>query len=93
LGMKVRLVSVPSLELFLSQPVSYRESVLPPMISKRIVIEAGITWGWETIAGPQGHILGINTFGASAPASALFKNYGLTSEHVVQLAKTIMKIS
>ena len=93
LGMKIRLVSMPSLELFLSQPLTYRDSVLPPLVSRRIVIEAGITWGWEPIAGPKGHILGINTFGASAPSSELFKKYGLTADHVTKLAQDIMKIS
>ena len=93
LGIKVRVISMPSLELFLSQPTSYRDSVLPPLVTQRIIIEAGITWGWERIAGPHGHILGINTFGASAPASDLFSTYGLTADHVVKLARNIMGIS
>jgi transketolase len=93
LGMRVRLVSMPSLELFLSQPLTYRDSILPPLVSRRIVIEAGITWGWEPIAGPKGYILGINTFGASAPSSELFKKYGLTADYVTKLAQDIMKIS
>jgi transketolase len=81
-GQKVRVVSVPSLELFLKQPEALRESVLPSSIKKRVSIEAGVTLGWRDLIGDQGLAIGIDTFGASAPAPQLYKKFGLDTESV-----------
>lgn len=78
-GVASRIVSIPCLELFLEQPESYRESVIPPS-SKKVAIEAGISFGWERIAGSDGLLYGIEHFGASAPGGTLAKEFGFTPE-------------
>lgn len=87
---KVRIVSFISWELFEEQNEDYKNSVLPPSIKKRVVIEAGITQGWERYAGDGGMILGINKFGASAPSEKLFEEYGFGVENIVKECKTIL---
>jgi transketolase len=86
-GVNVRVVSMPNPGLFMSQDESYRESVLPPSITARVVVEAGVTDGWSAIAGEQGRIIGVDRFGASAPAAELFEEYGLTVENVSQAVR------
>ena len=86
-GVNVRVVSMPNPGLFLSQDESYRESVLPSSLTARVVVEAGVTAGWASIAGGQGRIIGVDRFGASAPAGELFKEYGLTVENVSQAVR------
>jgi len=81
-GRKVRVVSMPSWELFEQQDESYRESVLPPAISARVSVEAGITMGWERYTGPGGQSIGLDHFGASAPAETLYEQFGITAENV-----------
>jgi transketolase len=83
-GIKVSVISMPNLGLFLQQDAAYRESVLPASVTSRVVVEAGVTAPWALIAGDRGKVIGIDRFGASAPASELFKDYGLTTEHVSQ---------
>ena len=83
-GKKVRLVSMPSCELFLKQDAAYRESVLPAACRKRVTVEAGITLGWERFAGDQGLKIGLDRFGASAPANVLAEKFGLTSEAIAE---------
>ena len=86
-GVNVRVVSMPNPGLFMSQDESYRESVLPSSLTARVVVEAGVTAGWAAIAGGKGRIIGVDRFGASAPAGELFKEYGLTVENVSQAVR------
>jgi transketolase len=82
-GKRVRVVSLPSWELFDEQDEAYRRSVLPPEVTARVAVEAGVSQGWEKYVGPTGRFVGMSTFGASAPVSALFKHFGFTVERVV----------
>jgi transketolase len=86
-GVKARVVSLPSWELFEQQPKEYRESVIPPGVKARVTVEAGAVLGWERYAGPTGAMLGMRSFGASAPYKELYKEYGLTADGVYQAAK------
>jgi len=88
-GVQARLVSMPSQELFLSQPPEYQAAVLPPGI-RRVAIEAAHPMSWQRFVGPDGAIIGIETFGASAPFQILYKEYGITAEHVVREARRIL---
>ncbi len=81
-GKKIRLVSMPSTNTFNRQDDAYRHSVLPPGVTKRVAVEAGATQTWWQYVGLGGEIVGIDHFGASAPAKDLFKAYGFTAEHV-----------
>jgi transketolase len=83
-GKKIRVVSVPSTNVFEAQDAAYRESVLPSNITKRLVIEAGVTDAWYKYVGFQGKVLGLDRFGESAPAGQLFKEFGFTVENVVK---------
>jgi transketolase len=86
-GVKVSVISMPNPGLFKQQDADYRESVLPASVAARVAVEAGVTAGWASFVGDKGHVIGIDRFGASAPASELFKNYGLTAEHVSQAVR------
>jgi transketolase len=86
-GVKVNVVSMPNPGLFMQQDADYRESVLPGSITVRVAVEAGVTAGWAAFVGDKGHVIGIDRFGASAPAGELFKHYGLTAEHVSQAVR------
>jgi len=88
-GKAVRVVSLPSWDLFEAQPQSYRDTVLPPAVKKRVAVEAGVHMGWERYIGPEGKMVGVDRFGASAPYERLAKEYGLTVEHVLEAAKSI----
>jgi len=90
-GTRVRVVSIPSWELFEAQPAEYRESVLPRVIPARVAIEAASGFGWERYLGPQGEMIGMRGFGASAPAEALFQHFGFTTEHVIETVKNVME--
>jgi transketolase len=90
-GLSVRLVSFPSWELFEEQPASYRDSVLPPDIIARVSVEAGISQGWQRWVGDKGFILGLDRYGASAPAGTVFKNLGFTEEHIVTIVRDLLK--
>ncbi len=81
-GVAARVVSLPNLERFASQDAAYRQSVLPPAVTARVSIEAGVTAGWRGLVGDRGKALGVDTFGASAPAGQLFEHYGLTVDAV-----------
>jgi len=89
-GIRVRVVSLPSWELFEKQTQAYRDSVLPPDVRARVSVEAGSVFGWERYVGLDGAILGMTTFGASAPAKELFKKYGFTVEHVLEAARGVL---
>ncbi len=82
-GIAVRVVSLPSWELFDSQPASYRDAVLPPDITARVSIEASSPLGWERYVGPSGTIIGIPHFGASAPGGVIYEKLGFTPQRVV----------
>lgn len=86
-GTHVRVVSMPSMDLFDKQPDSYKEEVLPKAIRKRLSLEMGATYGWHKYVGFDGVVFGIDTFGASAPAADVIKEYGFTTENVVKLYK------
>lgn len=88
-GKNVRVVSFPSWKLFEAQDQAYKDSVLLPGVKARLAVEAGITQGWHKYVGDQGKVLGIDKFGASAPGGTVFKKYGFTVEHVVELAKEL----
>ena len=89
-GIDVRVVSMPSMELFEAQNEEYKESVLPHDIQKRIVVEAGVEFGWGNYIGLGGKSVTINTFGASAPAKVLFEKFGFTVENVVKTMKSVL---
>ncbi|MFC1872114.1 transketolase [Chloroflexota bacterium] len=89
-GVKTRVVSMPSWELFEAQNAAYRESVLPKAVARRIAVEAGSPLGWHKYTGDCGKIIGINHFGASAPANILYEKYGLTAENVAAEAKKLL---
>ena len=89
-GRKVRVVSMPSSNVFDAQDATYRESVLPSAVSKRVAVEAGISDFWYKYVGFGGRIVGMNSFGESAPADQLFKLFGFTVENVVEKAKEIL---
>jgi transketolase len=90
-GTKVRVVSLPSWEIFDRQPQEYRDSVLPPAVTARIAVEAGIKLGWEHYTGLQGKIIGMETFGASAPASILFEKFGFTADKIIAAAQELLR--
>ena len=83
-GIGVRVISMPSWELFDAQPVSYRDSVLPPLVTRRLAVEAGVTQGWAKYVGPSGDVMGLERFGASAPYKVLMDKLGFTAGAVVE---------
>jgi transketolase len=88
-GAKVRVVSMPSSDVFDRQDADYRESVLPNAVRKRVAIEAGVSDFWRKYVGLDGAVIGIDGFGASAPAEALFPHFGFTVERVIAAAKAL----
>jgi len=89
-GIRCRVVSMPSWELFEAQPGSYRDEVLPPAVQARVSIEAGASLGWERWVGTGGAIVGLDRFGASAPASVVLRELGFTPERVVAAARDVL---
>jgi transketolase len=89
-GIAVRCVSMPSWDLFDVQPQSYRDEVLPPTVSARLAVELGVTQGWHRYVGDRGDVLGVERFGASAPADVLLREYGFTVDNVVSRARTLL---
>ena len=89
-GIDVRVVSMPSWELFEKQPREYRQGVLPSEVTARLAVEAGSPLGWREWVGDGGDVIGIAKFGASAPGKELFKQYGLTVENVVSRARNLL---
>ena len=87
LGDKVRVVSMPSTDVFDRQDAAYRESVLPNACRKRVAVEAGVTDFWRKYGGLDGAVGGIDTYGASAPIEALMPHFGFTVERVVEVVK------
>jgi transketolase len=89
-GIKARVVSMPSTSIFDQQDDAYKHSVLPPDVRARVSVEAGSVFGWEKYVGLDGAIIGMTTFGASAPIKDLMKKFGFTVEHVIQAAKQVL---
>ncbi len=89
-GIKSRVVSMPSWDIFEDQSQEYRDSVLLPKVSARIAVEQGSTLGWERYVGPAGRVIGMKTFGASAPLKELQKHFGFEPEAVVAVAKGLL---
>ncbi|MGN6749869.1 MAG: transketolase-like TK C-terminal-containing protein, partial [Xanthobacteraceae bacterium] len=86
-GIAARVVSMPSWELFEAQDHTYREQVLPAHVKARVTVEAGAVIGWDRYAGPGGTIIGMHTFGGSAPGTGLMQKFGFVAERVLQAAK------
>jgi transketolase len=89
-GRRVRLVSMPSWELFEKQPEDYRNTVFPPEITARLAIEAAATLGWHRYVGSQGTIIGIDRFGASAPGEVNLEKFGFTAENIIRQARKLL---
>lgn len=89
-NIQARVVSMPSWELFEKAPAYYRERILPPGVKKRLAVEAGIPMGWERYVGDAGKVIGINTFGASAPGDRVLAEYGFTAANIVEQAKALV---
>jgi transketolase len=92
-NISVRLVSMPSWELFLAQPQKYRDAVFPPSITTRLAVEAGVSQGWERFVGDHGDIISIECFGASAPGPTVMQKYGFTVENICKRASALLKKS
>jgi transketolase len=89
-GTRVRVVSLPSWELFAAQPQSYRDEVLPPGVTARVGIEAASPLGWERWVGDRGDVVGLDRFGASAPAAEVYQHLNFTPEYVAQRARALL---
>lgn len=89
-GRKIRVVSMPSTNVFDTQDDAYRESVLPSAVAKRVVVEAGVRDGWYKYVGLHGKVVGLDRFGESAPAGLLFKEFGFTVDNVVKQVEAIL---
>ena len=87
----VRLISFPSWELFATQDTAYQESVLPPHVTSRLAVEAGVSQGWERWIGDRGMMISQNTYGASAPANVLFEKFGFTAQKIVENALKLLQ--
>ena len=89
-GLRVRVVSLPSWELFSSQPQGYRDGVLPPSVRARVAVEAGISLGWERYVGLEGTVVGIDHFGASAPYKVIYEKFGITADAVAAAVRRLL---
>jgi len=90
-GIRSRLVSMPSWELFAAQPKAYRDQVLPPDVRARVSVEAAASFGWDRWVGADGTIIGIDRFGASAPGPTVLKEFGFTADNVVAAGKAVLE--
>ena len=90
-GVRARVVNMPSWELFDRQPESYRQAVLPPHVTARLAIEAGVSQGWHRYVGPAGDVMSIERFGASAPYKVLQEKFGFTAENVAKQALALLR--
>jgi len=89
-GIRSRVVSMPSWDIFEHQPKEYRDTVLPPKVAARVAIEQASTFGWERYVGATGKVIGMQTFGASAPLKELQKKFGFEPENVVAISKALL---
>jgi len=90
-GIPTRVVSLPCWERFDAQDQAYRDRVLPPAVRKRVSVEAGVSMGWERWVGDEGAIIGIDHFGASAPAGTIFKEFGFTTDRVADVGRRVVR--
>jgi transketolase len=90
-GIRARVVSMPSWDIFEHQPTEYREQVLPPNVKARVAVEQASTFGWSQYVGHEGVVIGMHTFGASAPLKELQKKFGFTPEKVLEAARKLVK--
>jgi transketolase len=88
-GIRTRVVSMPCWSLFERQPAEYIESVLPLNVKARVAVESASVFGWERYAGLEGKIIGMHTFGASAPIQVMMKNFGFTPENIIETAREL----
>ena len=88
-GVKVRIVSMPSTNIFDEQQQEYKDSVLPKNILKRVAVEAGVTLGWYKYVGLEGRVIGLDRFGASAPYKTLYKEFGITTDAIVEAVNSL----
>jgi transketolase len=91
-GVRSRVVSLPSWDIFEQQSQEYRDSVLPPRVKSRVAVEQASTFGWERYVGAGGRVVGMQTFGASAPLKELQKKFGFEPAHVVAVAKELLAV-
>ena len=89
-GTAMRVVSMPSWELFDAQPEEYRRRILPPAVMAKIAVETGSPQGWHRYVGDFGHIIALDHFGASAPYKILYEKFRLTAEHIVERVHEII---
>jgi transketolase len=90
-GKRARVVSMPSWRLFEEQSAAYRDAVLPPAVTARVAIEAAASLGWHRFVGPEGAIIAVDRFGASAPGETVMREYGFTPEHVADVARSVVR--
>jgi transketolase len=90
-GLEVRVVSLPSWELFAAQPQAYRDDVLPPSVTARVGVEAASPLGWERWVGQSGDVIGLNRFGASAPYTDIYTHLNFTPEYIAQRARELLE--
>ncbi len=90
-GIRARVVSMPSWELFEQQPEEYRRAVLPPEVTARLAVEQAAVIGWDRYVGPQGQVIGMRSFGASAPIGPLLNKFGFTAEKVLEAARALVR--
>jgi transketolase len=89
-GIRSRVVSMPSWDIFENQPLEYQDSVLPPSLVARVAVEQASTFGWERYIGRRGRMIGMKTFGASAPLKELQKKFGFEPDQIVAAAKQLL---
>jgi transketolase len=89
-GIRSRVVSMPSWDIFEHQTQEYRDSVLPPAVTARVAVEQASAFGWERYVGTSGHVIGMRTFGASAPLKALQEKFGFEPDRVAAAAKELL---
>jgi transketolase len=90
-SIRSRVVSMPSWDLFEQQPPEYRDTVLPPEVTARVAVEQASTLGWDRYVGAKGKVVGMHTFGASAPLKELQKKFGFEPERVAAVAKEVLR--
>ena len=90
-GIPTRVVSLPCWERFEAQDQAYRDAVLPPTVRKRVSVEIGVSLGWERWVGDEGAIIGLDHFGASAPAGTIFEHFGFTADRVADVARQVVR--
>jgi transketolase len=89
-GVGVRVVSMPCMDTFAEQDDGYRDEVLPPSVAARVAVEAAVGLGWDRWIGPEGAFLGMHTFGESGPAKDVYEHFGITSDKLVELGRSVM---